>query len=377
MLKCLSKIFHCFNKIFHSRRIIIFTDTKTTQIKFSAILQILLLAILSTSISWFTIKFIKYKNYHNYALILAENDRLRQEHKQIRKDFKEYEKKFDKINEYLQVKEVKKAEKKDYQSLTNEQMASALQHKTLLAFAKINERKKHISNSVKKLGISNITYNKLIKTAKISPEDQNNMLNVLSNTLDEDHIGGLDAEVRKIETTKVVKTVPFIKIADGNVNEKNYEKEIDNIISVEKVLQTLPFGIPTKGKYHITSTYGFREDPVKKNGALRIHKGIDMVLHDNEIVAPKNGTVIFAGTKSGYGNCIDIEHPIKGIRSKVVTHYAHLKKINVEKGQKVQEGDLIGIQGNTGRSTGPHLHYEIQINGQAVNPYNFMRVDKI
>ena len=102
-----------------------------------------------------------------------------------------------------------------------------------------------------------------------------------------------------------------------------------------------------------------------------------MVLDNQEVITPKDGVVKFSGTKSGYGNCIDIEHQVPGVQSKIITHYAHLKKIFVEKGQVVKEGDIIGVQGNTGRSTGPHLHYEIQINGQAVNPINFMKVGKI
>ena len=332
---------------------------------------------LSFLISFFFIRYNRYRNYHNYALILDENDKLKEEHKQIRKEFMEYEKRADKINEYLGVKNidnVEKVEKVDYQALTNKEMVAILNSKTLLAYNKIDERKEHIKKSVKKLGISKITYNKLIKTAKISKEDAENVDSVMSSTIDGSSIGGHDDAVDRI---KVVKNVPFLKVSDDAINNRNYARELDDMVALEKTLQSLPFGKPTNGDYHVTSTYGFREDPVKKDGRIRIHKGIDIVLHNDNVVVPKDGVVKFAGVKSGYGNCIDIEHQIEGMKSKVITHYAHLKKINVKKGQQVNGGDIIGIQGSTGHSTGPHLHYEIQINGQAVNPINFMKVKEI
>ena len=85
-------------------------------------------------------------------------------------------------------------------------------------------------------------------------------------------------------------------------------------------------------------------------------------------MATGDGLVTFAGRQSGYGNLIKIEHALG-----TETRYGHLSKINVKVGQKVSRGSLIGAMGNTGRSTGPHLHYEVRVNGKAVNPMSFIK----
>ena len=86
------------------------------------------------------------------------------------------------------------------------------------------------------------------------------------------------------------------------------------------------------------------------------------------ILATGDGTVKFAGRQSGYGNVIIIEHALG-----TETRYGHLSKIRVQAGQKVSRGSQIGDMGNTGRSTGPHLHYEVRVNGNAVNPMSFIK----
>jgi len=98
----------------------------------------------------------------------------------------------------------------------------------------------------------------------------------------------------------------------------------------------------------------------------RTHKGIDIV-GGRSIMAADNGTVEFVGTKSGYGNAIIINHN-NGFK----TLYGHLKSINVKKGQVVSKGDVIGIMGSTGRSTGTHLHFEIHLNGSIRNPLSYL-----
>jgi len=99
-----------------------------------------------------------------------------------------------------------------------------------------------------------------------------------------------------------------------------------------------------------------------------IHKGLDIAAASgSNIYAPGSGTVIFTGWQGGYGNTVMIHHG-----SGITTLYGHLKKILVKKGQIVSRGDVIGLVGSTGRSTGPHLHYEIRINGKRVDPMNYL-----
>lgn len=99
----------------------------------------------------------------------------------------------------------------------------------------------------------------------------------------------------------------------------------------------------------------------------RSHKGIDLVSSKRNILASDDGVVTFVGTKSGYGNCIIIDH-----KNGYETLYGHLSKFNVKKGEVVEKGSKIGVMGNTGRSTGTHLHFEIIKNGSTQNPMKYL-----
>jgi murein DD-endopeptidase MepM/ murein hydrolase activator NlpD len=128
-------------------------------------------------------------------------------------------------------------------------------------------------------------------------------------------------------------------------------------IAVEKA----PFAMPLKSSFRYTSGFGRRWG--------RMHEGIDMAgSMGSPIYSTGDGTVVFAGVESGYGNLVRIKHDF-GLE----TRYGHLSKIRVTVGQKVSRGDRIGDMGNTGRSTGTHLHYEVRTNGSAVNPMTFIK----
>ncbi|AWB46686.1 hypothetical protein DCC85_22605 [Paenibacillus sp. CAA11] len=99
----------------------------------------------------------------------------------------------------------------------------------------------------------------------------------------------------------------------------------------------------------------------------KLHKGVDLVSSNRTIMAADAGVVTFAGTKSGYGNVIIIDH-----KNGYETLYGHLSKITVKQGAKVQKGASIGVMGSTGRSTGPHLHFEIHKGGQLQNPMKYL-----
>ena len=128
-----------------------------------------------------------------------------------------------------------------------------------------------------------------------------------------------------------------------------------------------PFAMPVKGSFRWTSGFGTRNDP--KGMGRRMHEGVDMAgAYGLPIHATADGVVTEAGWSSGYGRLIKIRHDF-GIE----TRYAHLSAINVKVGERVSRGDRIGDMGNSGRSTGTHLHYEIRIGGRAVNPMTFIK----
>ena len=119
----------------------------------------------------------------------------------------------------------------------------------------------------------------------------------------------------------------------------------------------------------INSGFGQREDPVLGNGEGEFHKGVDIGSPDGTPVhAPAGGRVIKASMGSGYGREIEIDHG-----NGIVTLYGHLQGWNVTEGQMVVKGEVIGFVGHSGRVTGSHLHYEVQVRGSAVNPHNYLK----
>lgn len=126
-----------------------------------------------------------------------------------------------------------------------------------------------------------------------------------------------------------------------------------------------PANLPTMwsllGK--INNEFGFRRNPFGGR-SYEFHAGMDI---DGErgdpIMAPANGTVLKAGWQGGYGNMIEIDHG-----NGLTTRYGHLSKVEVQVGDSVTRGQLIGLVGSTGRSTGPHLHYELRLNDKSINP---------
>ncbi len=132
-------------------------------------------------------------------------------------------------------------------------------------------------------------------------------------------------------------------------------------------VQKTPFAEPVRGAFRHTSGFGPRRDP--KTGRTRMHEGTDFAAsHGTPIHATADGVVIHAGWQGGYGRLVKIRHDF-GIE----TRYAHLSDIRVREGQRVSRGDRIGDMGNSGRSTGTHLHYEVRIGGEPVNPMTYIK----
>ena len=119
---------------------------------------------------------------------------------------------------------------------------------------------------------------------------------------------------------------------------------------------------PLKNYYYISSGYGYRTHPISKK--LTFHHGIDIPAPKNtDVLASDDGIVVFAGYKRGYGNVVEIEH----FDSKS-TLYAHNNSINVKVGDIVKKGEVISKVGSTGNSTGNHVHFEVKINNERINP---------
>lgn len=144
-------------------------------------------------------------------------------------------------------------------------------------------------------------------------------------------------------------------------------ESLDKLAALRQIMHALPLGEPiAHAEQH--SPFGHRIDPI--NGHMAFHAGLDLTGEKGtatKIHAPAGGTVISAGRRGAYGNCVDIDHG-----NGITTRYGHMSRIVVKEGQRIKKGDVIGYEGSTGRSTGPHLHYEVRYHDHPMNPLKFI-----
>ncbi len=155
------------------------------------------------------------------------------------------------------------------------------------------------------------------------------------------------------------------------VQSKSYDEIVVLAQNKEKMLEAIPAIQPVANKdlTRVASGYGMRMDPIYHS--RRFHAGMDFTAPTGtDIYATGNGRVLSAGWQQGYGNCVEIDHGFG-----YVTLYAHMHTISVNAGQTVNRGEVIGLVGNTGKSTGPHLHYEVHYKGEIMNPQNYYFLD--
>ena len=186
-------------------------------------------------------------------------------------------------------------------------------------------------------------------------------------------IGGSDSvllnpkeNLRKVDRKLVRHMHQSLDNLENKIDQsKQDNEELAKFLDDQKLLlASTPSIWPTKG--WLSSRFGYRTSPFTKK--REFHKGIDISTRMGApILSPANGLVLFTGWKRGYGRVIVIKHG-SGLKTK----YAHLKKGLVKKGQYVKKGETIGLVGNSGRTTGSHLHYEVHLNNVPVNPLRYI-----
>ncbi|WP_196001298.1 M23 family metallopeptidase [Clostridium sp. 1001271B_151109_B4] len=186
----------------------------------------------------------------------------------------------------------------------------------------------------------------------IQREKQNNIV-ALENDSEK-----INSEIAELESHNEELEAELDRIIN-NVSGSNGSNDVDNNLQTES-----GFLRPISGR--ITSYYGYRINPV--TGEYKLHKGIDYAgNYGDPIKASKSGVVEYSGWITGYGNTIILGHG-----NGVQTLYPHAQTLEVDYGDTVKQGDVIATVGSTGNSTGPHLHFEIRINGEAVDPLNYI-----
>ncbi len=230
-----------------------------------------------------------------------------------------------------------------------------------------------IAGLVLLLGIFTVGFSGFIKnnlTSKINTNipDNSAALNQLT-ALKQDNP---KAEYKSFNYDRPASTDEFAKGSGGPYGEPA-ETEAEET-TLEGQLKTIeatlnPAFLPTMWAHlgKINNEFGYRRNPFGGR-SYEFHAGMDIDGERGDIVAaPANGTIITAGWEGGYGNLIEIDHG-----NGLTTRYGHLSKIGVQVGDTIQRGQLIGLIGSTGRSTGPHLHYEVRVNDKPINPRRFL-----
>ena len=154
---------------------------------------------------------------------------------------------------------------------------------------------------------------------------------------------------------------------ESKIDDRSKQLNILETMLMSRNLQAevVPAGRPVKRGW-LSSYFGMRTDPF--DGRRVHHSGVDFAgKEDSDIITVASGVVTYSGRRSGYGNLVEINHG-----NGYVTRYGHNKENRVKVGQKVDKGTVIAIMGSTGRSTGPHVHFEVIINGRAVNPKKYI-----
>lgn len=190
--------------------------------------------------------------------------------------------------------------------------------------------------------------------SKIIPTGTQTSLNKIN---DSRLASGLMSRMDSLDRDILLQTLSFDQIRAVAI--KNKEK-----------IRCLPASLPINVKdYTFSSGYGYRFDPIYE--VKKFHPGIDIIADTGtKVYATADGIVEFSGDKSEYGNCVDIDHG-----NNYFTRFGHLSKILVKKGQYIKRGELIGLVGSTGKSTGSHLHYEVRLKGEPQNPVDYFFLD--
>lgn len=157
--------------------------------------------------------------------------------------------------------------------------------------------------------------------------------------------------------------------ADMDTLMNSIDHYLGRLAQVDRIMQAVPLGLPVDD-YWITSRFGMRRDPI--NGRRARHSGLDLGGRRNApIKSAADGVITKSGWMAGYGRIVEVDHG-EGFK----TRYAHLAKIISKRGDVVEEGDIVGLLGSSGRSTGPHLHYEVLRNGKPINPLRFIKAGR-
>lgn len=364
-----------YNSVFSKKDIVLVSNDSIKNYQVSSSVQILLFVLCILNLLLFV------KSWYHYDVITAKNDEIIN----LRKANYSFSSEVNSLNAYLVKIDQYFNSISDFEHIKNK---AEIPETSNLSIDKFNE----IFGAIKFDNTESKIANNLIK-AKILEENIAKSVKSRINNIEKTLLitgidfpdGHLEKDMSIIDNRDVVLLSEQdnpLKGQGGPLQEKyllsnnsNFglikapnNNQVTYLNNLENLVDHMPISKPMKN-YYISSNYGKRLDPITNRYAM--HRGTDFVGSslNEKIISPSSGKVVFAGKFYDYGNMITIDHGFD-----IQTRYAHLKKIKVRKGDVVEKGQVIGLQGNTGRSTGHHLHYEVRYQNKPIDPKKFLKV---
>lgn len=359
------------------RTIMLVTDGKIRSINLGPFLQISLIIVAL----WLGDSFLKAWQYEKILGFKSEEiNQLKTSNRYFEEEFNNLNEKLRKINDYLisitgsnhnvsdespdfktppTIKE-ENLSKRDKQTLNKIKSAKS-QVASVQSLTHL--RIKKIEDAISLTGLSLKKVSPKILQEKLGPKMKEISLN--GNRGITNRQGGPLITKESLEEDFKISSFEAEESLQRELEKIKFVSEIDYLMTLEKLTKVMPLSRPMRN-YYISSGFGSRIDPI--TGGLAAHHGLDFVGSEKEkIISPSKGKVVLAGKYSDYGNAVVIDHGFG-----ITTRYGHLFEVKVKEGQMVEKGDVLALQGSTGRSTGPHLHYEVRYKGVPLNPRKFL-----
>ncbi len=204
---------------------------------------------------------------------------------------------------------------------------------------------------------------RIISNLEVPDEEDERLFGIGGAALEEENIQSRLSNMEQDLIEEIHRDIDQL-LEESSARERSFQELVEYLKTQKSVLARTPSIWPVMG--WVTSEYGYRASPFTER--REFHNGIDIAARQGkEVIAPADGVVSRAAKDRFLGNLVWIDHG-DGVK----TLYGHLHKHNVKSGDAVRRGDVVGYVGNTGRSTGPHLHYSVMINGKYVNPRRYL-----
>ncbi|TAE34257.1 MAG: hypothetical protein EAY65_03195 [Alphaproteobacteria bacterium] len=369
-------------RVFHAKNVVIVSQHNVDHYALSFRTQLLLLVILLSVVgaaSFSTGRYIEAQQTiaeqdETIETALSDKVRLHNEYVLLKRDLMRMDKEGDELSDYAQfVIEQHQNDEADNVGLSSEDTASAngkvLERLHALEYELKRERFEH-KQFIETLHLLAQDHKKLLERAFDMTGMSKEISQILAparkefQNMHHAHVASSDAEVGQGGPFHPVDAK--LKTEATALSEELVLGEVAYVTEMLDVMEHIPMGTPMN-MARITSGFGRRFDPFDQR--LANHTGMDFsAAHGSPVRGTGNGRVIYAGYQGAYGYAVDVSHG-----GGFTTRYGHLSKILVRRGQTIKRNDIIGLQGNSGRSTGSHLHYEVRYRGRPLNPAKFVK----